>query len=600
MIVLLFTVGCNAFLRQDYHGTFDDTLSLQTIGFLERDNTSLTRDCVATVSAEMDDIYIVIPYDFNISQELTVSFQVKSSLAQVGIPSATNNSITGSPWVSGSSRIKFNTPQETKNIRLVMDHPVTNEKLNRDYTLHIKKIIQVKLLNKNISQIPGGSNPVLQFQIVDENGDPIPNQDEGTWMPEATVPIWHTDLSLFFDQYPPDFSTTDNAFLLEISPRRTGFSEIFLPNGFYVDKEGNKTESSDIHPVGDSLGALLRINYTAPVLHLSYNGDDLNDGLTANTPVKTWSRAIEIAANEGIQFLKAVASDSNPYDVAGKGEIEYSGSGTPWFNISGGWSPDFSTQYTPANSGYQETIFYDSTQTSGSGGTGLSSVFSFRSTMSPPISLLLSSITVEASSKDISDSSALIISNPSGDTSKTISLNQVVCLGASGSGTHNSAMAILDSANVDIRESTITGGSASSSSKGIYVYNIHKAVIDNSEIYSGTASSGNSIGLEIINAASSNFSITESQIESGMASGSAYGIYSEDGTLKIDNSTIIAKGTGGSGYGIYSKNTAITINNNTIELTGTGKSKVEGAQWSRGFTSGKHIIEIIFPIHLRG
>lgn len=43
-----------------------------------------------------------------------------------------------------------------------------------------------------------------------------------------------------------------------------------------------------------------------------------------------------------------------------------------------------------------------------------------------------------------------------------------------------------------------------------------------------------------------------------------------------------------------------TINNNTIELTGTGKSKVEGAQWSRGFTSGKHIIEIIFPIHLRG
>lgn len=41
------------------------------------------------------------------------------------------------------------------------------------------------------------------------------------------------------------------------------------------------------------------------------------------------------------------------------------------------------------------------------------------------------------------------------------------------------------------------------------------------------------------------------------------------------------------------------INNNTIELTGTGKNKVEGAQWSRGFTSGKHIIEFIFPIHLR-
>ena len=41
------------------------------------------------------------------------------------------------------------------------------------------------------------------------------------------------------------------------------------------------------------------------------------------------------------------------------------------------------------------------------------------------------------------------------------------------------------------------------------------------------------------------------------------------------------------------------INNNTIELTGTGKNKVEGAQWSRGFTSGKHTIEFIFPIHLR-
>ena len=41
------------------------------------------------------------------------------------------------------------------------------------------------------------------------------------------------------------------------------------------------------------------------------------------------------------------------------------------------------------------------------------------------------------------------------------------------------------------------------------------------------------------------------------------------------------------------------INNNTVELTGGGKDKVEGAQWSRGFTSGKHVIEFIFPIHLR-
>ena len=42
-----------------------------------------------------------------------------------------------------------------------------------------------------------------------------------------------------------------------------------------------------------------------------------------------------------------------------------------------------------------------------------------------------------------------------------------------------------------------------------------------------------------------------------------------------------------------------SINNNTVELTGTGKNKIEGAQWSRGFTSGKHVIEFIFPIHLR-
>ena len=41
------------------------------------------------------------------------------------------------------------------------------------------------------------------------------------------------------------------------------------------------------------------------------------------------------------------------------------------------------------------------------------------------------------------------------------------------------------------------------------------------------------------------------------------------------------------------------INNNTVEVTGSGKHKVEGARWSRGFTSGKHVIEFIFPLHLR-
>jgi len=41
------------------------------------------------------------------------------------------------------------------------------------------------------------------------------------------------------------------------------------------------------------------------------------------------------------------------------------------------------------------------------------------------------------------------------------------------------------------------------------------------------------------------------------------------------------------------------INNNTVELKTCAKNTIEGIRWSRGFTKGKHVIEFIFPVHLR-
>ncbi|XP_045191207.2 protein gustavus-like [Mercenaria mercenaria] len=41
------------------------------------------------------------------------------------------------------------------------------------------------------------------------------------------------------------------------------------------------------------------------------------------------------------------------------------------------------------------------------------------------------------------------------------------------------------------------------------------------------------------------------------------------------------------------------INNNTVELVGSETNKIDGARWSRGFSSGRHVIEFIYPVHLR-
>ncbi|KAH3700721.1 protein gustavus-like [Dreissena polymorpha] len=42
------------------------------------------------------------------------------------------------------------------------------------------------------------------------------------------------------------------------------------------------------------------------------------------------------------------------------------------------------------------------------------------------------------------------------------------------------------------------------------------------------------------------------------------------------------------------------INNNSVELTLSTKGTVECVRWSRGFNTGKHVIEFIFPVRLRG
>jgi len=41
------------------------------------------------------------------------------------------------------------------------------------------------------------------------------------------------------------------------------------------------------------------------------------------------------------------------------------------------------------------------------------------------------------------------------------------------------------------------------------------------------------------------------------------------------------------------------INNNTIEMKAVENAKIEGFRWSRGFKKGRHVVEFIYPVHLR-
>lgn len=41
------------------------------------------------------------------------------------------------------------------------------------------------------------------------------------------------------------------------------------------------------------------------------------------------------------------------------------------------------------------------------------------------------------------------------------------------------------------------------------------------------------------------------------------------------------------------------INNNAVELKLCDDGRIEGVRWSRGFKKGRHVIEFIYPVHLR-
>lgn len=41
------------------------------------------------------------------------------------------------------------------------------------------------------------------------------------------------------------------------------------------------------------------------------------------------------------------------------------------------------------------------------------------------------------------------------------------------------------------------------------------------------------------------------------------------------------------------------INNNGVELKACDSDRIEGVRWSRGFTTDRHVVEFIYPVHLR-
>ena len=542
-----------------------DIVSLQSIGFSKSDNSWLTQDCITQVDNSKDDIYIILPYAVNAADLLKgviITFTAKSTQTRVGMPdSQTATQISGDPWISGQTKLIFASPGATQPVRLLMNHPISGDLIVRDYIVHTKKNIRPKLLNSEITERSGTETAItLKFQIVDENDNPIPapSQSTGTWLDEESLPIWYTESKITLLNYPPQYDPAENAFLLEIEPRIQGISEIFFPNRVFEDQDGNVTTDTSTHPQDESIeGTLIRVKYSPSALYLSHAGNDENTGLTPEEPVRTWKRAKEIAAEEGIENIN-VAASNEPYDVAGEGEIRYSGPGTPWFSITGGWQEHFSQQYdTAEQSGDPKTTFIDSQQvTDLTGSDPVTAVLSYKSTVEPPFTPVLTDVTikVDSTSPSIDNSAALFVDGSSGTGAVKIILNNVDCQAFEGTGIYSNGM-MVRKASVELRNSRITGGDVDSNSRAMLLSEIRQVTIEDSEITGGNGGSGNSYGIEIVDSQDGTVTIDNSMIASGVVDGGGtYGIKAgELGTLTILNETRIIGGqanNGGTSCGI--------------------------------------------------
>ncbi len=542
-LALLFLLpGCNALFRKNIFTVNDSTVALQSIGLRLNDDTGAPKDYGSGVASDQSEIEITIPYKTDLGAPLTIYFTTNSSIIQVGEASSqSGHELDGDPWVSGTTQLSFSPIDTVKSVRLLKTQSASGGTTVKDYSLRIKKVITPKLLNPVIlDKLDSTENASLLFRIVDESGTTIEGQENGAWMNSRSF-LWYDSRQFDVIDYPPLYDSVEEVFKLEIKPKASGVSELFILNGAYEDKDGITLYNTDSHPQDGAInGSLFSIGYKPPAVYLSFSGDDNNIGLISSLPVKTWAKAKELAASEGISNINVVASDSHPYDVAGDGEIKYEGVGSFWGNISGGWREDFSGQY----SGTPATIFFDSQQQSGENSDKPSSVFSYIYTDSgePPFQPVLKDITikVDPNQSSIDYSTALLVSGGSAASSLTITLNKVVCQASDGGGSNSNGV-FIKNADAKIFECRISGRDASSDSRAIFLKDTNQVNIEQSQILGGNVSDSGSYGIDI-DSPSGSFYIDSSVVSGGDAgNGNTYGIRAaEVGELNItEESTIV-------------------------------------------------------------
>ena len=573
--LIFLLLGCDALFRGDNFNIDDNTVALQSIGFRLNDNTGATKDYGIEVASDQSELEIPIPYTASLTDPLTLYFTTNSNTIQVGEASGqSKNKLNGDPWVSEQTQLSFPTIHTIQSVRLLKTQPITGETTVTDYSLRIKKIIRPKLLNPDIfDELDSTENASLYFHIVDESGDQIENQEAGNWMSSRAF-LWYDSLQFTVIDYPPLYDSVEQAFKLEIKPNVSGTSELFILNGAYEDENGITLYNTDSHPQdGATTGSLFSVAYKPPTVYLSFLGDDNNVGLIPSLPVKTWAKAKKLAESEGISNINVVASDSQPYDVAGEGAINYSGTESFWGNINGGWREDFLEQYstTMASGEYPATIFFDSQQGSGTDNENPSSVFSYIITEEPPFqpSLKNITITVDSNQSDINNSTALFVSGKPSSLF-TITLKNVVCQASNGNGGNSNGM-IVKNANAKIIECNISGGDASSDSRAIFFKNAEQVSIEQSQIVGGNVSGSGSYGIEI-DSPNGSFNINNSVVSGGNAeSGDTYGIrLVAEGELNIMNTSTIVGGNaaGGTSTAIESMFGGILNSEDSIVLAG--------------------------------
>ncbi len=572
--------GCSVQIRGNYMNLMDDTLALETIGFLQSRNAHLSRDCITVIDPSDNSIEVIIPFDTDLNQDLVVYF---TTTADPGI--SVLNSDTDQEWISNETTLSFTSNTISYPVKLTSQYSSTGSPATREYTLYIKKFFKPELTQKNWAAANTSGAIDLVFEFRDENNSPLASGID--WIAGSSVNSLSYDDKVQIENYNP--TNSSGKFQgLSIKQEIPGVSTVFIPNSHFKTTDGRfQATGDDRHPEDSSItGTLLTFTFmpSSAVYLSSDSGDDSypKAGFNPSTPAKTWNKIINIleqASKEQFQYIYVAKGD---YDTKEGGRFKNTGS---WISIIGGWNSDFTTQDNSSD----KSTFHNSLQLKGE--KQPSGVFEYIATavdMSQK-EITLSNITIKVnpdSGRVLQNSTALLVYSLS-DKPHTVSLNNVQCKANEGTDTYG---VYIKNTNVEVNNSSISGGNGTNLSCALYFEGDNQLTIDNSDLSGGNASAGDSKGIEITagsNDGIGNVRINNSKIISGQSAEKSHSAYGIDaiavGKLEIQDSSILAgfKSWGSQGqyidesYGLkFTDATTVSLVNVWIHSTAIGYQAV--------------------------